>query len=314
MQMKDLHWEHYIEKVENDSFHPLLKNIYSLFPNSIQAFPNLIFYGPTGSGKYSQMLYAIKKYSNNQLKYEKKLAIQISKNQKVTSENYFIKMSDVHFEIDFNLLGCNAKQLWNDIYTQIGEVVSSSSIANKKSIIVCKNFQNINSETLEIFYSYLQESYKSIRFSFILITNSINFIPNSILNLFKIIPVSKTNFLKRKTIAIKEIKDVKEIKEITDKLDVIVEDLYNEMINRTHIHFNDIRTKLYNLLVFNHSLTDFVEKMSKKIIMSMELSNNQGDSLIVANQRFLFYFQNNYRPIFHLESYFYTLLKIIHGL
>jgi hypothetical protein len=305
MQIKDLHWEHYIEKVENNSFHPSLKNIYSLFPDNIQAFPNLIFYGPAGAGKYSQMLYAIKKYSNNQLKYEKKLAIQISKNQKVTTENYFIKMSDVHFEIDFNLLGCNAKQLWNDIYTQIGEVVTSSSISNKKSIIVCKNFHNINSETLEIFYSYLQESYKSIRFSFILITNSINFIPVSILNLFKIIPVSKTNFLKGKIISIKE---------ITDKLDVIVEDLYHEMIGRDHIHFNDIRTKLYNLLVFNHSLTDFVEKMSKKIVMSAKLSNNQGDSLIIANQRFLFYFQNNYRPIFHLESYFYTLLKIIHGL
>ena len=158
MQIKDLHWEHYIEKVEHNSFHPSLKNIYSLFPDNIQAFPNLIFYGPTGSGKYSQMLYSIKKYSNNQLKYEKKLAIQISKNQKVTTDNYFIKMSDVHFEIDFNLLGCNAKQLWHDIYTQVGEVVTSSSSSNKKSIIVCKNFQNINSETLEIFYSYLQES------------------------------------------------------------------------------------------------------------------------------------------------------------
>jgi len=310
MQIKDLHWEHYIEKVENNSFHPLLKNIYSLFPDNIQAFPNLIFYGPTGSGKYSQMLYSIKKYSNNQLKYEKKLAIQISKNQKVTTENYFIKMSDVHFEIDFNLLGCNAKQLWHDIYTQIGEVVTSSSSSNKKSIIVCKNFQNINSETLEIFYSYLQESYKSIRFSFILLTNSINFIPVSILNLFKIIPVSKTNFLKGSIINMKIIS----VKEISDKLDVIVEDLYQAMMNRDHIHFNDIRTKLYNLLVFNHSLTDFVEKMSKKIITSMELSNNQGDSLIIANQKFLFYFQNNYRPIFHLESYFYTLLKIVHGL
>lgn len=311
MQIKDLHWEHYIDKVENDSFHPSLKNIYSILPDNIQAFPNLIFYGPTGSGKYSQMLSAIKKYSNNHLKYEKKLAIQIFKNQKVTSENYFIKMSDVHFEIDFNLLGCNAKQLWHDIYTQIGEVVNSSSISNKKSIIVCKNFHTINSETLEIFYSYLQESYKSIRFSFILITNSINFIPISILNLFKIIPVSKTDFLKGTSM---NMKMMIEVKDITDKLDVIVEDLYQEMMDRDHIHFNDIRTKLYNLLVFNHSLTDFVEKMSKKIIMSMELSNNQGDSLIVANQRFLFYFQNNYRPIFHLESYFYTLLKIIHEL
>ena len=123
--------------------------------------------------------------------------------------------------------------------------------------------------------------------------------------LFKIIPVSNTNFLKGAHI---------DVKEITDKLDVIVEELYYEMVNHTRIHFNDIRTKLYNLLVFNHSLTEYVEKMNNKIIMSIDLSINQCDSLIIANQNFLFYFQNNYRPIFHLESYFYTLLKIIHEL
>ena len=32
---------------------------------------------------------------------------------------YTIKISDIHFEIDMELLGCNAKILWNDIFKSI---------------------------------------------------------------------------------------------------------------------------------------------------------------------------------------------------
>ena len=50
-----------------------LEKYYSHFPSSIEKLGNLIFYGPSGVGKYSQMLYAIKKYSHSELKYEKKM-------------------------------------------------------------------------------------------------------------------------------------------------------------------------------------------------------------------------------------------------
>ena len=31
-------------------------------------------------------------------------------------KQYTFKISDIHFEIDMELLGCNAKVLWNEVY------------------------------------------------------------------------------------------------------------------------------------------------------------------------------------------------------
>ena len=54
-----------------------------------------------------------------------------------------------------SLLGCNSKTLWHEIFFQLVDIISVKQ--NKIGIIVCKNFHTINSELLEIFYSYMQQ-------------------------------------------------------------------------------------------------------------------------------------------------------------
>ena len=78
---------------------------------------NLIFYGPPGTGKYTQALYSIEKYSPSALKYERKINISVQKKQQ-----YLFNISDIHFEIDMDLLGCNARIVWNDIYHHILDI------------------------------------------------------------------------------------------------------------------------------------------------------------------------------------------------
>jgi Cdc6-like AAA superfamily ATPase len=141
MKFQETHFEEYINAVNKVNLHPKLEKYYNQFPKSIDKLRNLIFYGPSGVGKYSQMLYSIKKYSHSDLKYEKKLSLLFNKDM------YFFKISDIHYEIDMSLLGCNAKLLWHDIYQQIVDIVSAK--AEKSGIIVCKEFHNIHSELLE---------------------------------------------------------------------------------------------------------------------------------------------------------------------
>ena len=74
MKYLETHFEEYINSVEKFNLHPKLKKYYSSFPN-INNMKNIIFYGPPGVGKYSQMLYSIKKYSPSGLKYEKKISL-----------------------------------------------------------------------------------------------------------------------------------------------------------------------------------------------------------------------------------------------
>ena len=114
---------------------------------------NVILYGKSGIGKYTQSLKIIRKYSPTSLKYEKRMRVEVSKVE------YIVRMSDVHFEVDMSLLGCNAKLVWNDIYNQIVDIISSRSL--KAGIIMCKNMQCINSDLLDILYSYIQKDIMS---------------------------------------------------------------------------------------------------------------------------------------------------------
>ena len=138
MKFLESHFEEYTNEVSKLNLHPKLKKCYERFPDTLDKLGNLIFYGPSGVGKYSQMLYSIKKYSQSDLKYEKKLSLTYDKKQ------YFFKISDIHYEIDMSLLGCNSKLLWHDIYQQIIDILSAKN--NKTGIIVCKNFHSIHSE------------------------------------------------------------------------------------------------------------------------------------------------------------------------
>ena len=186
MKFYDTHFEDYIKSNEENSLHPKLNKMYETFPTEAENFKNIIFFGPTGVGKYTQMLSCIKKYSLSGLKYEKKISISYGKN------TYFFKISDIHFEVDMSLLGCNSKVLWNEVFKQIIDIISAR--AGNIGIIVCKYFHDIHSELLETFYSYMQSgNYKGVSLKFILLTEQISFIPDNIINCCEVITVPRPN-------------------------------------------------------------------------------------------------------------------------
>ena len=184
MKFYETHFEEYITENNRVNLHPKLDKIYEKFPKSLDQLKNLIFFGPNGTGEYTQMLKSIKKYSPTELKYEKKLSLTYNKQQ------YFFKISDIHYEIDMSLLGCNSKLLWHEIYQQIIDIISAKT--DKSGIIVCKYFHDIHSELLENFYSYMQQNNSnSIDLKFIIITEEISFIPDNVLNCCEIINISR---------------------------------------------------------------------------------------------------------------------------
>ena len=79
MKINDNHFENYLNNYDEYDLHPKLKPLYDSFPDNVMNINNMIFYGPSGTGKYTQMLACIRKYSNSNLKYEKKLTITYNK-------------------------------------------------------------------------------------------------------------------------------------------------------------------------------------------------------------------------------------------
>ena len=151
MKYYESNFEEYIFSVFKYNIHPELENVISSLPSELKDFQNMIIYGPSGVGKYSQTLYILQLYSPTKLKYDKKVGIcnekQEKKKPKTESKrklkdvqkpltisktnDYLIRISDVHYEVDMSLLGCNSKTLWHDIFFHIVDIVSLKTEKNK---------------------------------------------------------------------------------------------------------------------------------------------------------------------------------------
>lgn len=319
MKFFETHFEDYTNAITKTNLHPKLEKIYNKFPKSLNKLGNLIFYGPSGVGKYSQMLYSIKKYSQTELKYEKKLSVTYDKKQ------YYFKISDIHYEIDMSLLGCNSKLLWHDIYLQIIDILSAKT--DKTGIIVCKDFQNIHSELLENFYSYMQDNNATcINIKFILLTEEVSFIPDAILNCCELIHVSRptkvlyTKCVNQKLPSNLKVENIVNIKylhvnihELTQPYKIICDKILKEMIEIDDLKFLKFRDVLYDIFIYNLDITDCIWYILTNLIQTKKIKQVDMSNILLRTYGFLKYYNNNYRPIYHLESYLCYLIRIIHG-
>ena len=318
-------FDDYIKQVEHYDLHPHINK--DKFINE-----HIILYGPSGIGKYTQALKYIKEYSPSHCKYEKKMTY-LFQNKK----EYVYKISDVHFEIDMELLGCNSKVLFNNLFYHIVEIISTR--ISKFGIILCKNFHKIHSELLDIFFTYMQTLlHKKIKIQYIITTEHISFIPDNILSRCQIINLkrptqtsykqcikshtSKTkkykinkNMLDLSLRNINSITNINNLLFNTSKLDDIhvahIEKIINVIENIDNYSFGELRDLLYNLLIFNIDISLFLFYTINYFINKKKLNKTNIEKILNSIYLFFLQYNNNYRPIFHLERIFYILCKTI---
>jgi hypothetical protein len=330
MKFYETHFDEYINTSEKCSLHPKIDKIIKKFPKNINNFRNVIFYGPNGVGKYCLMLKTIKQYSPSNLKYEKKISILFNK------EPFFLKISDIHFEIDMSLLGCNSKLLWHEIYMQIIDIISIK--ADKCGIIVCQNFHEIHSELLDIFYSYMQNiNSLFIDLKFIILTKELSFIPDNILNSCQMIQVERPRrLLYNKCITecggqnkldknynlnnIKNIKNLfcnnenlrEDINHIMNPHKILCDKIIDSLNNIDNIKFLKFRDLLYDIFIYNLDINECIWYIITYFIQEKKIKSNNLTKLLIKTYIFFQYYNNNYRPIYHVENYMFYLASLIH--
>ena len=363
MKYYETHFEDYINSIERYNLHPEMNIIHNRLPNKLSQLENLIIYGATGIGKYSQVLYLLKKYSPSELKYDKKITAITDKQQ------YIYRISDIHYEIDMSLLGCNSKLLWHEIFFQIVDIVSVK--AEKIGVIMCKNFHLIHAELLEIFYSYMQQynnSQSNIKIKFIIISEHISFLPSQIINASQIINIkrpAKDKYFQMLTLSrvpsVQRVNDTNEprtfYKTITEykntiidgqktkvildcistegiintkelysftsinKLENIPDDIFNiicdklieEILKTEKLPFTEFRDVIYDILTYNLDVTECIWYIIKHLIINDNLKSRDVSVVLDKTHLFLKYYNNNYRPIYHLESMFFYIINKIHS-
>jgi hypothetical protein len=328
MKFYETHFDEYIESSDRANLHPKLDLVFAAMPATVKDMHNLIFYGPIGTGKYTQMLRCIRQYSTQNLKYEKKISISINK------LSYDFKCSDIHFEIDMALLGCKSKSIWFAIYQHIIDIIITKP--HKSGIIVCKNFHEIHAELLEHFYSYLHQTHNSsIIVRFVMITNHLSFIPDNIINCCRVVSLQRPtkkqyvlcvpempNKLKIK-LSPMHITNIKQLKQLSNTTapDAILnyipqtdqpyrpicDAILNDMRNVHTLRFLQFRDKIYNIFIYNLSVEDCVWYIIQSLF-STDISDCHFTDVMNQTYAFFNYYNNNYRPIYHLEKYLFGLI------
>lgn len=355
MKFLETHFDDYLRSNKLYNLHPGLLRMYQRYPETIM--PNTIFYGPPGIGKYTQSLVLIQKYSPSNLKYEKRMLI--------TYENtpLYIKVSDIHFEINMAMLGCNSKVLWNEIYSQIIDVISTRSSGT--GIIMCKNFHSIHSELLDVFYSYFRCTNPKIHISFVILTDNLSFINSSILDACEKIHMKRPSLQQYKRVLsvanpklkkmppcltdsnVNKITNIKSIKtehtnpyqssnsnmlsqDNTDSYIRRMEQydpfklsytmtcikIFKYIIQPETIQILDFRDTLYDILICDLDIHSCIWFILKHVIgyfddKGIKIPTHIMSDIFTNTHSFLHMFNNNYRPIYHLERFAFMLINNI---
>ena len=303
MKVFETHFDDYIKEVERYNLHP---QIHTIFPLELTSMRNMIVYGPSGAGKYSQVLYGIKKYSPTKLKYEKKMCVGYG-----SIDDYFIVISDIHYEVDMSLLGCNAKTLWSSIYNKIVDSVTTKS--NKKGIIVCKNFHEIHTELLDNFYDYMNDNTTIV---YILLTEHVGFVPLDIVNGCKIVAIERPSRTKLITCFKKATPNKKNLKNVSGKYptcsyESLCNDIIDVILNDKEIPYLHLRDCLYKIFIFQHNLGECLWFILQRLIIDDRIKDIE--EALLTLYKFLALYNNNYRPIYHLERFIISLYSNVHN-
>ena len=311
MKYHETTFEDYIISNEKTSLHPVLERNYVKYPERMEDLHNLIFYGPAGCGKYTQVLLFLKKYSPSQLKYEKRVTIT---SNKVSS---YYKISDVHIEVDMGMLGCNSKAIWHDIYTHLNDMLNAK--ARKVGFVVCKNFHEIHNELLDIFYSYMQSSPNTNSVKFILISEAVSFIPDNILECCEIVNIPRPSRSAYSSCigkrlhnnfnfeSMENIKNIKDSINVVDMYEKICEEIMEFIEAENIVKWAEFRDRIYDIFTYNIDVHKCIWRILSKFLVNNDIK--EIGPIVDKTYTFLRLFNNNYRPIYHLESYFLFLKK-----
>ena len=93
----------------------------------------------------------------------------------------------------------------------------------------------------------------------------------------------------------------------------ITKELIEYINDYENLDFLELREKIYNLLTYNINIESSVYYILEYYINNKKINNNNINYVMIKTCIFFQYYNNNYRPIFHLENYILYLIKVIHG-
>ena len=84
------------------------------------------------------------------------------------------------------------------------------------------------------------------------------------------------------------------------------------MINVDDLKFLKFRDLLYDIFIYNLNINDCIWYIISTLTHKNKLHEKDLAKVMIKTYTFFQYYNNNYRPIYHLENYILYLISIIH--
>ena len=173
---------------------------------------------------------------------------------------------------------------------------------------------------------YLDSKYYGMSgFKFILLTEELSFIPDNVLNCCEVINMARPTKIayekccKNKIPAELKIENITNIKNLHININelmyphkIICNKILKEMIDINNLKFLKFRDYLYDIFIYNLDITDCIWYILETLINQKRIKRDNMSGVLLKTYSFLKFYNNNYRPIYHLESYLFYLISIVH--
>jgi hypothetical protein len=165
----------------------------------------------------------------------------------------------------------------------------------------------------------------SLNIKFILLTEQISFIPDSILNCCQVIHVprpTKTGYAKcmgvkkltMETVNITNIKGLHaNITELMQPHKIICDKILQEIMNVDNLTFLNFRDLMYDVFIYNLDIFECVWYIITFLTNKQIMHKKNVSNFLLKTFHFLKHYNNNYRPIYHLESYLFYITALVHN-
>ena len=137
----------------------------------------------------------------------------------------------------------------------------------------------------------------------------------------KLIPVprpTKTNYnkcskKKMTNVRLTDITNIKSIENAKPNHAVYCDRIIDMVRNAETLKFIQLRDLLYDILIMNLDVAECIWYILKTFILDGSIKEDDVSSTLMKTYIMLQRYNNNYRPIMHLESFIFTLINTIHG-
>ena len=132
--------------------------------------------------------------------------------------------------------------------------------------------------------------------------------------------VTYNKCLKNKLGTSVKLENITNIKNIHTSIDILIcphkiicDKIIASICKVDDLKFLKFRDLLYDIFIYNLDITECIWYIISKLIIQKNIKGEDISRLLIKTHTFFQYYNNNYRPIYHLENYLFYITALMHG-